>query len=110
MNEEQVRAIIHDELQEFLASDRYIFHKTVQHLDGRNIQYGLTTGTKLGTSTSQKIGFFGETPVVQPPALTAADGSTVDGTYGAAEASVINNIRVRVGEIETKLQSLGLLA
>ena len=65
MTEEQVRDIIRDELQEFLASDRYIFTKTVQILDGRNIQTGRGTGTKIGTGTDQKIGFYNKTPVSQ---------------------------------------------
>lgn len=43
-------------------------------------------------------------------ALTAADGSTVDGTYGAEEAAVINNLVTRVAELETALQNLGLLS
>lgn len=78
--------------------------------DGKNIILDTTTGTKIGTATSQKLGFFNATPVVRPTALTAADASTVDGTYGAEEAAVIANLRTRLGELETKLQALGLLA
>lgn len=33
--------------------------------DGNNIIVGNTTGTKIGTATSQKLGFFNATPVVQ---------------------------------------------
>lgn len=43
------------------------------------------------------------------PGLTAEDSSTVDGTYGAEEQAVIENLRTRVGELETALQELGLL-
>jgi len=69
-----------------------------------------TTGTKIGTATNQKLGFFNAQPVVQQSALTANDISDVDGTYGAEEQAVIINIRARVLEIEEKLQALGLLA
>lgn len=31
-----------------------------------NIVLGTTTGTKIGTATSQKLGFFNATPIVQP--------------------------------------------
>jgi hypothetical protein len=31
-----------------------------------NVDLGTTTGTKLGTATSQKLGFWNVTPVVQP--------------------------------------------
>jgi len=46
-------------------SDRYIFQKTVQVLDGRNVQLGVSTGTKIGTATTQKIGFYNKAPVAQ---------------------------------------------
>lgn len=65
MTEEQIRQIVREELQEFLASDRYIFNKLVQMMDGRNVQVGRTTGTKIGTAAAQKLGFFGATPVIQ---------------------------------------------
>jgi hypothetical protein len=42
--------------------------------DGANVAVGTTTGTTIATSTSQKLGFFGKTPIVQP-------------TVGAATAS-----------------------
>jgi len=38
--------------------------------DGVTVAAGTTTGTKIGTSSSQKLGFFGVTPVVQPSAPT----------------------------------------
>jgi len=38
--------------------------------DAKNFAFGTTTGTKLGTSTSQKIGFFDATPIVQPANTT----------------------------------------
>lgn len=34
--------------------------------DGYNISFGTTTGTKIGTGTTQKIGFWNATPIVQP--------------------------------------------
>lgn len=78
--------------------------------DGSNIILNTTTGTKIGTATGQKIGFFNATPVTQRTALTAANGSTVDGTYGAEEAAVLANAVVRLGEIEAALETLGLVA
>jgi hypothetical protein len=35
-----------------------------------DLQLGTTTGTKIGTGTTQKIGFFGATPIVQGTAFT----------------------------------------
>jgi hypothetical protein len=39
-------------------------------LSAQNIATDTTTGTKIGTATTQKIGFYNATPVVQPTALT----------------------------------------
>lgn len=106
---------------------------TVTIADAKNIVVGTTTGTKIGTATTQKIGFFNATPVVQPAALTAqlttithtapgtpdyaiqnVTNSSPFGFVTADEAnsvlSVIANLQTRVAELETKLQALGLVA
>lgn len=100
MNLEEKVRILEEKINMLEKSDRYTIHKTTQFLDGRNIQLGLTTGTKLGTDASQKLGFFGVTPVVQQSAITApAGGATQD-----AEA------RTAINTIRTVLQNLGLTA
>ena len=65
MNEEQVRQIIREEIGRFYTKDKFIFFKHTQILDGRNIQIGITTGTKIGTASTQKIGFYGTAPTAQ---------------------------------------------
>jgi hypothetical protein len=55
------------------------------------------------------LGVGSATPVTTQSALTAADASTVDGTYGAEEQAVIGNNRTRIGEIEAALQAFGIL-
>ena len=77
MDEQQIRVIIRQELSNLIKSDRYVFEKLIQFLDGRNIQLGTSTGTKIGTTggaSGQKLGFFNTTPVVQQTgiAVTAA--------------------------------------
>lgn len=47
---------------------------------------------------------------VKRQTLTAKDATTVDATYGSEEQGVIGNNRTRIEEIETALQSIGLLA
>lgn len=104
-----------------------------QTLTDVNIVLGTTTGTKIGTATTQKLAFFNATPVVQPTALTtqltgithSAPGApdyaiqdlvdvsgfgfvTLD--EGLSVLSVIANLQTRVAELESKLQSLGLVA
>lgn len=100
LTEQQVREIIKNELRELFYPDRYIFHKTIQVLDGRNIQVGKSNGTKIGTETTQKLGFFNKTPIVQVSAIAApSGGATID-----AEA------RTAINSIRTALTNLGLTA
>jgi len=61
-------------------TDRYTFEKMIQILDGRNIQLALGTGTKLGTAATQKLGFWGVTPVVQQARPTDAASIITAGT------------------------------
>jgi hypothetical protein len=69
-----VRQIIREELAGLLGSSQYQFQKDAKFYDGRNIQTGNVTGTMIGTTTTQKLGFFGTTPITKPatPAATAA--------------------------------------
>lgn len=101
--------------------------------DAKDIILGSTTGTKIGTATTQKLGFYNKVPVVQPTALTTAltgitNSAPVTPDYAIADPvqntgfgfstademltalNVIANLQGRVGELETKLQALGLLA
>jgi hypothetical protein len=100
--------------------------------EGVDVSVGTTTGSKIGTATSQKLGFFNATPVVQPTALTTAETTitnagtasdyaiqalTNSSPFGFANQAegetlveVVLNNQARIGEIETKLQALGLLA
>jgi hypothetical protein len=77
--------------------------------DAVNIAVNTTTGTKIGTATTQKLSFYNATPVVRPTAPTAADAGVIDAVYGAEEAAVLENVRTRLGEVITKLQTLGLI-
>lgn len=55
--------------------------------------------------TGTTVGFYGVTPVARPAALTAAVATATTSTDGA----VIDNLRTRLNELETRLRSLGLL-
>lgn len=68
--------------------------------DATNLVVGSTTGTKIGTATTQKIGFWNATPVVQPTNVTnPTGGATVD-----AEA------RTAIDAILSRLETVGLFA
>lgn len=58
--------------------------------DGTNIAVGTTTGTQIGTTALQKLGFFGATPIVQPSAYTQTY-ATADKTHAAATAATLTD-------------------
>lgn len=105
INEQQIREIIKDELQELLTSDRYVFHKFIQIMDGRNIQLGRTTGTQIGTATDQKLGFYGTIPVDKPATVSDANSQGI----GYVQADV-QSIATAVNAVISRLKELGLIA
>ena len=64
--------------------------------DNTNIVLSTSTGTKIGTGTTQKLGFFNKTPVVQPAAVANATDA----------ASVITQLNLLLG----RMRDLGLIA
>jgi hypothetical protein len=60
-------------------------------LDGINWTFGASTGTKIGTATTQKLGFFNATPVVQPSNTTDLRMALINlGLYATGGASPLN--------------------
>lgn len=81
MNEERVRELIREEMEKYFKGDKlFTIESHIQMFDGRNFQFGKTTGTKIGTSTDQKLGFYGKTPIVRPARPTDAASIIVAGT------------------------------
>lgn len=94
--------------------------------DANDIAVGTTTGTKIGTATTQKLGFYNAAPVVQPAAVadittTATSGSlpTPDGSVTIADATTptVTELLEYCVELEAKLEAalghlrtLGLIA
>jgi hypothetical protein len=75
--------------------------------DGVNIALNTTTGTKIGTATTQKLGFFNATPVVQPSAYTPSNVTT-DRSYDA-NATTIDELADVLGTLISDIKSLGLI-
>lgn len=107
MNEiEQLKARI-KKLEEQLqvVTDKVIFNKDIMMQDGRDFIFAKGTGTKIGTETTQKISFYGETPVVQAAAITAP--SDAGGSYNQ---SVAQSAVTAINSIRTALQNIGITA
>jgi hypothetical protein len=56
--------------------------------DAADVAFGTTTGTKIGTSSTQKIGLWNATPVIQPSAYTQTF-ATADKVHAARTATAV---------------------
>jgi hypothetical protein len=80
--------------------DYFQFSDDVYLVGGENIVLSGTTGTKIGTATSQLLGFYNATPVNQPDTIADPTGGLVTD----AEA------RTAINAVIDRLQELGLIA
>ena len=70
---------------------------TLTFADRLDMVFNATTGTKIGTATTQKLSFWNATPVVQPTNIVDADGTLAD-------------ITTKFNSLLTKLETIGILA
>lgn len=92
-----------DQWNRLSLSDRYLIQKNLEILGGRNIKLDGVTGTKIGTSTTQKLGFWNATPVVQQTKAVAPSGGG-----NADNDAVDNTARAAINSIIATLTTLGL--
>jgi hypothetical protein len=76
-----------------ITDNRQCYQVVGSMLDGVNFTFGTTTGTQIGTATSQKLGFFGKTPIVQPTVGATAPGATYTSVEQGILTAVLNAIR-----------------
>lgn len=81
---------------------------SVTFADAVNIAAGSTTGTKIGTSATQKIGFWNATPVVQGTGWSVTAGYVADKGFNPESTTVTELARV-LGTLVDTLKSYGLL-
>ena len=80
-----------------ITDNRQCFNVVGSWADGVNISLGTVLGTQIGTSTNQKLGFFGKTPSTQPTMGPSSAGSS----YTANEQAMLN-------AVYSAMRSLGL--
>src|SRR3990167_993599 len=123
---EQVREIFREEIPAFLARSLTTIEGNLQLLDSRNIIVGGTTGSKIGTSTSQKLGFWNKSPSAQPSngadlTNNVATGGTTDiianytdmTTYATDAATIRNNLyqlAKKLKVLNDALRSIGIMS
>lgn len=77
--------------------------------EAADIAVGTTTGSKFGTSATQKLGFWGTTPVVRNTGWTATAGYTALRTLDPQTDTLFETMRV-LGTLIDTLKSYGILA
>lgn len=80
--------------------------------DAHNIILNTTTGTKIGTGTTQKLGFWNATPVVQQSHIVdAVTNHSFSASYSDLELEdALDDMGNKVNEVLTLLETLGLVA
>ena len=81
----------------YTNAGRVHFGDDVEITDGKSVIAGASSGLRIGTATTQKLGFYNATPVVQP------SGTSANATDLASAITLVNNLKA-------KLISLGLVA
>lgn len=83
-----------------------------------NLIFGTTTGTKIGTGSTQKLSFYGVTPISQPSDFSTFTDSTGGNTMipalvATGDSDANDNfakIVLMIEEVRTRLKNLGLIA
>ena len=75
-----MRQVVREELAFMIKNKKLVFPFPIQILDGNDITLGKTVGTRIGTASDQKLGFFGATPITK-----IAQGVLIQRTGGATQ-------------------------
>ena len=76
--------------------------------DAVNMVFNTSTGTKIGTGTSQKIGIWNTTPIVQPTTAIAAATFTANTSAIANDTATFDGYTI--GQVVKALRNFGILA
>lgn len=76
--------------------------------DPGNLILGTSTGTKIGTATSQKLGLWNATPIVQPTTAVSAATFVVGSGTAVNDASTFDGYTLK--QIVKALRNIGALA
>ena len=97
------------------TGEKVVLGKDLDISGDHDLIIGTSTGTKIGTAATQKIGFFNATPIVQP----AGSGTSTVASAGSGATTVKNDTTFQgtgsgaaytINDIVKELKDLGLLA
>jgi len=80
----------------------------INYTEGGNFVIGTTTGTKIGTATSQKIGFWNATPIIQPTTAVAAATRVGGGGTTVTDSDTFDGYTI--AQLVKALRNMGALA
>lgn len=84
------------------------FYGITNYQDGVAITVGTSTGTRIGTTTTQKLGFWASAPIVQPTTSVTAS------TFVTNTSGILNDTATfdgyTIGQVVKALRNMGLLA
>ena len=80
--------------------------------DFEQVTYNAPSGAQVGSSATEKVAFFGATPVVQPTdaAQTALTLTTAtSGGFGFVTSAAFDSFTAQLENIRASLETLGLI-
>lgn len=96
------------------SASAILVRETILMNDGDDITFGTSAGSKIGGTATQKIGFWGATPVIQQSATGETTGFTAgSGTAVNDDSTFTGNVgstAYRINDIVKHLKTIGLLA
>ena len=76
--------------------------------DAVNMEFNTSTGTKIGTATTQKIGFWNAAPIVQPTTAVASATRTGGGGTALTDSDTFDGYTI--AQVVKALRNMGALA
>ena len=96
-----------------LISDKVLFKRHIELLNGRDIKLGIDTGTKVGTAITQKLGFYNVTPIIQrsgaAQAAIVTTGATQTTPWGYATEAQAKAIVTLANELRAWAVAQGFI-
>lgn len=82
----------------------------VKFSEARDMVFGSTTGTKIGTAAGQKLAFYGATPRTQPGSYTIGNPTALRVLDGSATSpNTLGEVIQVLGRLITDLKSVGII-
>lgn len=97
-----IREIMRQESKELFDKELFTFKKNLKLSKYIDIEFDKVYGSKIGTDSTNKIGFYGVTPVVQQATIADPSGGGVAGVDSSARGAINSIIDV--------LQALGFIS